>query len=128
MNLRVELSRNGTVYVIERPFLPFLCICMYMCILYTYTSMYVSSQHFHVFAQDFNVSSQHFNYTTSTLFFERDNVFFLLCLHVFQGRWSCATLRRTETHWVICMFVCLCVCAEREHQSLSRRKLYCALP
>ena len=48
-------------------------------------------------------------YTTSTLFFERDNVFHLLCLHVMQGCRSRATLRGTESPQVICLCVYVCV-------------------
>ena len=48
-------------------------------------------------------------YTTSTLFFEHDNVFHLLCLHVMQECRSRATLRGTESPQVICMFVCVYV-------------------
>jgi len=38
------------------------------------------------------------------------------------------TLRGTKTPWVICMFVYVFVCAEWEHNSLSHRKVHCALP
>jgi len=61
-------------------------------------------------ACQFIVSSKHFNCTISTLFFQRDDVFYLLCTRA----WMVLLLRKTQRRlwhlgWYICVSVCVYV-------------------
>jgi len=55
----------------------------------------------------FIVSSKHLNCTISTLFFQRDDVFYLLC----RRAWRVLLLRNTQRHlWHLGWYICLSVC------------------
>jgi len=55
----------------------------------------------------FIVSSKHFNCTISTLFFQRDDVFYLLCTRA----WMVLLLRNTQRRlWHLGWYICLSVC------------------
>jgi len=59
--------------------------------------------------------------TTSTLFFERGNMFYALYLHVIQ--WCCfhATFKGTETRQVICICVCVYVLNKRTQLLVAQK-------
>jgi len=68
-------------------------------------------------ACQFVVSSKHLNCTISTLFFQQDDVFYLLCTRA----WRVLLLRNTQRQlWHLGWYICLNVCVYHQKNTLVK--------